>query len=334
MEPAEGGAPRFFSGGDFFVGAVIPVEFAPHQQLQLLEADTFTLKYCEANPKEFPLSNMEQICLNMVNELRRGDQIEVRHFFREKDPRLTGSLDKEVFIERLKTIRLLDLFRRQELITLLRRYDEANSGTILYNEFCDDLSRTYLTEVGVVRKGLESSDNHTRLINLLRREKTKIRKVFRRVDRDGDGQLTIDEWLDLLDFYQLEMSEQEARMLHGEFDDDNSGHIDYNEFCDQIYPCMFGQGAVLDAEEPEVDETSPEELFREHYQHLKYDLRKNFRARDPEKIGSVDEDAFIDAISHTKPSLTDHEKFMFAHAFFPHAGTTVEYTRFMKDIFQ
>merc|ERR1712100_542791 len=107
-------------------------------------------------------------------------------------------------------------------------------GTILYNEFCDDLSRCYLTEVGVVSKGMESTDDYTRLTNMLRQEKTKIRKVFRRVDKDGDGSLTIEEWLDLLDFYQLDIHEHEARVLHSRFDADQSGKINYNEFCDQI----------------------------------------------------------------------------------------------------
>jgi Ca2+-binding EF-hand superfamily protein len=333
MEPPEGGAPRFFQGGDFFVGAVIPVEFAPHQQLQLLEADAFSLKYCEGNPNEFPLSDMEQICLNMVNELRRGEPIEIRHFFREGDPGLTGALDKETFIEKLKEMNLLDLLRRQELITLLRRYDEHGAGSILYNEFCDDLSRCYLTEVGVVNKGMHSSDDYTRLINMLRQEKTKIRKVFRRVDRDGDGNLSIEEWLDLLDFYQLDIKESEARILHSRFDEDESGTINYNEFCDQIYPCRFGLGAVADADEPNEVEVNPEDEFRLQFKNLKYDLRKNFRARDYSKTGELDEDQFIEAIAHTKPVLSDHEKFMFAHKFFPFAGSTVNYTKFMTSIF-
>jgi len=334
MEPPQGGAPRFFVGRDFFVGAIIPVEFSPHQQLQLLEADAFTLKYCEANPSEFPLSDMEQICLNMVNELRRGDAIEVRHYFRAADRELTGHLDKETFIEKLKEMKLLDLLRRQELITLLRRYDEGGSETILYNEFCDDLSRCYLTEVGVVSKGVESSDDYTRLVNLLRTEKTKIRKVFRRVDKDGDGTLSMDEWLDLLDFYQLDIQEDEARVLHGRFDIDHSGTINYNEFCDQIYPCKFGVGAVENADEVDADaEVDAEEEFRRQFKNLKYDLRKNFRAKDVNKVGELDEDQFIEAISHTKPVLSDHEKFMFAHKFFPFAGSTVNYTKFMTSIF-
>merc|ERR1712100_449250 len=174
-------------------------------------------------------------------------------------------------------------------------------GTILYNEFCDDLSRCYLTEVGVVSKGMESTDDYTRLTNMLRQEKTKIRKVFRRVDKDGDGSLTIEEWLDLLDFYQLDIQEHEARVLHSRFDADQSGQINYNEFCDQIYPCKFGVGAVENADEVDADaEVDAEEEFRRQFKNLKYDLRKNFRAKDVNKVGELDEDQFFEAISHTK----------------------------------
>jgi Ca2+-binding EF-hand superfamily protein len=189
-------------------------------------------------------------------------------------------------------------------------------------------------EVGVVSKGVESSDDYTRLVNLLRTEKTKIRKVFRRVDKDGDGTLSMDEWLDLLDFYQLDIQEDEARVLHGRFHIDHSGTINYNEFCDQIFPCKFGVGAVENADEVDADaEVDAEEEFRRQFKNLKYDLRKNFRAKDVNKVGELDEDQFIEAISHTKPVLSDHEKFMFAHKFFPFAGSTVSYTKFMTSIF-
>jgi len=368
MQPANGSPPRFFQAGDFFVGAVIPLEFSPHQQLQLLEADSFTLKYCEGNPRVFPMSNVDIINMKLLRALMQMDlanfgSADLRELFRMADSQRRGHLIKDAFCEQLQQLGLLELLCQQEIVTLLRHYDESSQGVVLYNEWCDDLSRTYF---GVEDPGVSSAHTKDRLMTQLRSDKTCIRKVFRRVTKDRgpecDGEVNEDEWLDLLDFYNVDISPDEAIELFQLFDARGQGCINYNDFCDELYPCLFkvdtnhhsaGRGPENDGDYSDSTagigqarsawgEPSPtgegalhtiRPLLRDLFGDRKYELRNALRAVDQSGAGRVNEDAFMHALSRANDRITDEMMFQIANVFFTSPSSTIDINEFLKAAF-
>merc|ERR1719460_1352473 len=98
---------------------------------------------------------------------------------------------------------LLETLEQQELITLVRRYDEMGSGPIRFHEFCDDLSRAAMA----FERSAPEGDDDAELLRRLRADKTSLRKVFRRVDKNKDGTLSMDECMDLLDYYRMDLGD-------------------------------------------------------------------------------------------------------------------------------
>jgi Ca2+-binding EF-hand superfamily protein len=240
MEPPEGGPPRFFFPHDFYVGARIPLEFCPHQQLEILEADAFTLKFCEGSCRQFRKSDIELVNRHLASALATHTAVDLRDFFAGRDPRNTGSIKSGDLQKALRSLGVFDELHIQERITLARRYDDNDDGQFAYHELCDDLSRAMEQMQPSAAQTAQGHGIDATLCKL-RASATSLRKVFRRVDK-GDGQIDIDEYLDLLDFYQIEVTEADAREAFAQFDQNGNGSVDYNEFCDAMYPCEFSGG--------------------------------------------------------------------------------------------
>jgi len=341
MEPAEGGPPRFFYPHDFYVGARVPLEFCPHQQLEILEADAFTLKYCEGACKQFKKSDIEVVNQHLASALARTATVDLRNFFMDLDPNDKGSIKSGELQTALKTLNVFQKLHIQERITLARRYDDNDDGNFAYHEMCDDLCRAH-HQVHPVRANsqIESA------FNKLRSSATSLRKVFRRVDK-GDGLLQTEEYLDLLDFYQIEVTESEARAAFDEFDRNNNGSVDYNEFCDSIYPCSFqgnggygsaggggdsGAWAPNGSSAPSGDDAK-KQIVQKYFRGKKYQLHKQFKKKDLDHSGKADEDMFIDALTAANPAFDDDAKFDLALHYFPNAGDQIDYTKWIDEQF-
>lgn len=346
MEPPESGPPRFFYPSDFYVGARIPLEFCPHQQLEILEADAFTLKYCEGACKQFVKSDIDVVNKNLAMALQRCATVDLRNFFMERDPADKGYIKSGELQQSLKELNVFDKLHIQERITLARRYDDHDDGNFAYHEMSDDLSRAYFQlNPAQPTNTMESGTNKLRLSN------TSLRKVFRRVDK-GDGQLQVDEYLDLLDFYQIEVTENEARSVFAQFDRSGHGKIDYNEFCDAVYPAQFSGGSAPGggSQSPRgyqqqgggYDEYQPPQrqsvsggqggvtgLVRKLFSGKRYELHKQFRKQDRNGSGNVDEDGFIEALTACEPNISDDDKFELALHYFSSAGDQLDYKQWI-----
>lgn len=344
MEPPEGGPPRFFKPGDFYVGAVIPLEFCPHQQLEILEADSFTLKYCEGACKQFCKSDISEVNKSLARALSRRSNVVLRDFFMDRDPQDNGYIKGSELQQALKDMNVFNDLHLQERITLSRRYDDHNNGTFAYHEMCDDISRAY-TQLNPT----QARDVVESAFIKLRLSPTSLRKVFRRVDK-GNGLLELNEFLDLLDFYQIEVTEREAKAAFGEFDRDNSGHVDYNEMCDAIYPTAY-HGSSVPVDDGAAAGHSGNSygnfakpsggggggrtagggfgaikaIVSKIFDGKKYELHKQFRKRDRQQSGTIDEDDFIEALAACSPNISDDDKFELALHYFPNAGDQLEY---------
>ncbi len=61
-------------------------------------------------------------------------------------------------------------------------------------------------------------------------ELDELRETFDYNDRDGDGRIEHDEFLEMLDELESEMSEREAKIGFEEIDTNDDGLIDFEEF--------------------------------------------------------------------------------------------------------
>ena len=59
----------------------------------------------------------------------------------------------------------------------------------------------------------------------------ELRESFDYNDRDGDGRIQLDEFIEMLDELEAEMSAAEAKTGFAETDTNDDGLIDFAEFC-------------------------------------------------------------------------------------------------------
>eukprot|EP01105_Mastigella_eilhardi_P014914 TRINITY_DN3395_c0_g1_i2.p2 TRINITY_DN3395_c0_g1~~TRINITY_DN3395_c0_g1_i2.p2 ORF type:complete len:649 (+),score=174.07 TRINITY_DN3395_c0_g1_i2:213-1949(+) len=126
---------EYYQPSDFFVGARISLlswTFVLH------DADEATLRHMEANPYEFPMSNVDWVLEHVAAQLQAGGKGGVsalKAAFQRYDH------DGSISGQQLKDALLLlgvDL-AEQEKITLLRRYDLTGEDKVHYFELCTTL---------------------------------------------------------------------------------------------------------------------------------------------------------------------------------------------------
>ena len=61
-------------------------------------------------------------------------------------------------------------------------------------------------------------------------ELAELRETFEYNDRDGDGRIQVDEFLEMLDELESDISERDAKIGFAEIDTNDDGLIDFEEF--------------------------------------------------------------------------------------------------------
>ncbi|GLD93222.1 hypothetical protein PINS_up001814 [Pythium insidiosum] len=150
---------RFYRASDFFVGAVVAFAFAPHQRLELLEADRQTLALCESLPEQFPFSDARAV-LRVVSTLvaqhrQRHATLDVRRECRAMDATRDGALSPEQLTRLLPRLGVAPAaLNAQQMITLCRRF-ELNDADVHgadsaprfgYDDFCDAIAALVLSQ--------------------------------------------------------------------------------------------------------------------------------------------------------------------------------------------
>ena len=64
--PAEGGEPRYFTHRDIFLGNILSVNKV---EFQVTEMDGGSLRFCEANPDDFPMSDTFDILMRLLDHV-------------------------------------------------------------------------------------------------------------------------------------------------------------------------------------------------------------------------------------------------------------------------
>merc|ERR1712113_1088100 len=111
-----------------------------------------------------------------------------------------------------------DLFdtKKQELAELLHEVDEDGSGEIEFGEFCQ-LCATFL---------VEDPDMETM--------KKELKDAFRVYDKEGQGFITTETLRGLIGELLAPLTDEELEGIIEELDEDGSGSMDFDEFCEMM----------------------------------------------------------------------------------------------------
>lgn len=205
--PPDQTEPRIFKAQDIHLGNVIAFNGL---EMQIIEMDGATLMFCEQHPEEFPLSDVFDIILRLLQSVVEG-AVDVRSNFYQHDSNRSGMLSRGLFIEALDAMHLTESLNDQQLLTLARRFkfkdqhkkkrnifsakkeddgddNEEESGDsligedkgkYLYEELCDLFSHVHCIDMGGKRKphlGLQQVDSLQFLLTYARSCTTQWRR--------------------------------------------------------------------------------------------------------------------------------------------------------------
>merc|ERR1712223_1617331 len=105
---------------------------------------------------------------------------------------------------------------KEELKEILEEIDEDGSGEIEFAEFCQLCAKSLV----------EDPD-----IETLKRE---LKAAFRIYDKNGEGFITMDTLRGLISELLQPLSQEELDGIIDELDEDGSGTMDFDEFCEMI----------------------------------------------------------------------------------------------------
>jgi hypothetical protein len=97
----------------------------------------------------------------------------------------------------------------------------------------DEYTTKYFSEGGVKRQ-YDLTAMLEKLREGLRQQFPLVRDIFRRIDSDHDGVITMNEFKEALKKWGFQPTEEEAMVLMKHFDTRQDGVVSYNEFCDAL----------------------------------------------------------------------------------------------------
>jgi hypothetical protein len=98
----------------------------------------------------------------------------------------------------------------------------------------DEYSRKTLGDPDMVHKKFDLAVVMEKFRESMRQQFPLIRDIFRRIDTDHDGVLTLAEFKQALAKYGFQLSDKEVTIIMKHFDRRQDGQVSYNEFCDAV----------------------------------------------------------------------------------------------------
>ena len=202
------------------------------------------------NSTNHPLKYRDSLESKLSSKLRGYHAELLKSFILEDDDRI-GQIPLEKLIEVLNSYSIPISEEEQGVIKLLF---ENESGLILYREFLATmLPRTAASDRGhtkptLTARALEHFDagefhegiTLEEIIALLRVKmqlksgSSALQKMFMRFDIDGNSSVDISEFLQVLHVFGIHVSATKVEELMKIFDPDESGSINYIEFCKRV----------------------------------------------------------------------------------------------------
>ena len=130
----------------------------------------------------------------------------LKQAFDKIDTDKSGNLDHEEIREFLKEVGMEEDYDK----LIIKVFDKDNNDGISFEEF-----KEYIA----VMQDLEKDPSKL------------FRKLFEKIDGDGNNQLSADEMVEFCKYLRVDMTLEEAAEVIAEIDDDGSGTIDFDELC-------------------------------------------------------------------------------------------------------
>jgi hypothetical protein len=121
------------------------------------------------------MSDIFKVMYEMMLKLKRN-KMDIRSQFKNIDTHNNGNVSELIFVKILDNLKLTSNLNDQELITILRRFQ--NDKNYMYNEICDLFSHIFITSKNSPSNYMNSYDLQY-LLNNLRTKTTQWRRAFR-----------------------------------------------------------------------------------------------------------------------------------------------------------
>ena len=360
---------RWLRPSDFTIGSKIRIQFpktgAETAEFEITGADEATLTIMEMRPEEFPKSNVDYIVKELATKLAQYN-VNVGHTFKVHDTGNEGKISHAQFKAMIKKWSIDFGFvdeelTEQDLVTLVRYYDEDGDGTISYTEFANALKTAPIAfKDEVDQDHLEVAE--TRLYNELHgKPKEEVRHAFQEMDERGDGHITMEEFHHFLAHHGIDVTDEETAALMLHYDPDVKGYFNFDDFCDFIEAPDYlstktkrskkqlGEEKKLQhyiqiLKKREQKEGEKERLtkilksFTRTFLRRKTVLRKAFMSRDVDGKGVISKEQFIKSLE----KVTSVQEAQFPkkyleevlRMFFPKANSAVPFQEFMDVTFR
>jgi hypothetical protein len=229
--PPEGGEPRYFNHRDIFLGNIISVNKV---EFQITEMDGSSLRFCEAYPDDFPMSDTFDILMRLLDHVL-DNALNVRKICKDNDPRRCGSFDRSTFVKLMDVLcmggvardvtslvptsegsqvsieseRLAKLLNDQEILTVMRRFQDDKKDSYHYDEMCDIFSHFYSVRELKTQNPSFGHRVHSldELMTSMRASKVQWRRVFRKDASSVKGFMTVDRLVETFHKLGLTLSE-------------------------------------------------------------------------------------------------------------------------------
>ncbi|GMF14974.1 unnamed protein product [Phytophthora lilii] len=248
LNSKEDDAPAHYQASDMYVGAILSFEFSPHQRLELVEADSQTLSFCESHPEVFRFSDSSAVLSLAAKLWMKGPRrINLRREWRQLDANSSHSVSMESMKNVLTRSGIASSMNEQQIITLFRRFvnddnNQSQEHLFAYDEFCDILS-------ALVSKPLSSEEHEDAACSMCYKMK-KIPRVRRLLTFAGSNhaQVSLSELLKVANDRSVALSKAEIEVLTTRFASSN-GKIDIYRLCDYVFDLPSNCPETVDSED-------------------------------------------------------------------------------------
>ncbi|ETP47306.1 hypothetical protein F442_06638 [Phytophthora nicotianae P10297] len=228
------GVPLHYQASDMYVGAVLTFEFSPYQRLELVEADSQTLSFCESYPEVFRFSDSSAV-LSLTGKLWMNGprHVNLRREWRQLDSNKLHF----VSIGAIKTVMnqagLASGLNAQQMITLFRKFkiDDNNLSEeplFAYDDFCDDLSALVSKPPSQEERKDAERSMSWKLLRI-----RSLRQLLSYAESNSDY-VSLSHLLRVTDDRAVTLSKPEVDALTSRFTASN-GKIDIHRLCDHIF---------------------------------------------------------------------------------------------------
>ena len=245
----------------------------------------------------------------------------------------------------------------QDLLTLVRHYDEDDDGYISIKEFCDALTSTPIVLLNEIDEEHVESAERKLYDELHSLPPGKLRETFNSMDKIGNGMITIGEFHEFLEAHNIKLNDIETAALFQHYDMRNEGVFDYNEFA-----AIMEADHYISTKKKKKKKTVKKEIVRSSYveilkrreQELTIDakygtlikafcrfffprrisLRKAFLAHDHKGTGVIGKEDFEMSVKRTNADFPKASLSGMVAVLFPVDQSAVNYQDFMDIVWR